>query len=81
MWHDANPGLLLLEHLVEKWLYPILKRAIVGVRDEQVSSAIHAALSELRACPLVEVAEISRREAFNDVLLNAARRRDDYIHL
>ena len=81
MWQDANPGLLLFKHLVENWLYPILERAIVSVRDEQVASTIHAALSKLRASPLVEVAKISRREALNDVLLDAARRRDDHIHL
>ena len=81
MMKEANPGLLLLEHFVEDWHYPVFEGAVIGVRDEQVASAIHAALSELCAGPLVEVAEISRCEALNDVLLNAASRRDDYIHL
>ena len=62
---------LLRKHGVEDGHEPVLELAVVIVGDDEVPDAVHAALAEVRAVE-VEVCEVGRAEALDEVLLDAA---------
>nr|POE65042.1 hypothetical protein CFP56_34710 [Quercus suber] len=68
--------LLLLQHPVQDGDDPILERAIVAVGNDEVADAVHALLPQ--ACAVGrEGAQVGGGQAFDEVLLDPARGRDD----
>lgn len=69
-------GFLLFQHRVQNGHHPVLERAVVAVRDNQIADAIHALCAQTRA-RRGEGTEVGRRKALDEVLLDAARRGDN----
>ena len=62
---------LFLEHLVQDGNHPVLELAVVVVRHDEVTYAIHAAPPQVRAVK-VEIGEVRLAEALDEVLFDAA---------
>ena len=63
--------LLLLQHLVQDRHYPVLERAVVAVRDDKITDAVHALRSQPGAGSR-ESAEVGWRKTFDEVFFNTA---------
>lgn len=64
-------GLLLLQHFVEDGHDPVLKGAVVGVGDDQVTDAVEALAAEV-GTGRAERADVGVAETLDEILLDAA---------
>ena len=70
--------LLLLQHGVQNGHHPILKAAVVVVRDQQVAGSVDALQTEVATIE-IKLANVELGHALDEVLLNSTARRDDDI--
>mmetsp|Transcript_127444 Transcript_127444/g.318199 ORF Transcript_127444/g.318199 Transcript_127444/m.318199 type:complete len:217 (+) Transcript_127444:381-1031(+) len=72
-------AVLLVVHLIEDGADPILEKAVVVVRRQQVADAVDAAPPQPEALER-KVAEVCRRQTLDEVLLDAASCGDHDLH-
>ncbi len=72
---------LLVQHAVEDGYDPVLKGAVVAVGHVQVADAVDAALAQRGARMAREGAQVRRRQALDQILLDAAGCRHDGRHV
>lgn len=71
---------LLRQHLVEYGQRPIFEHAVIAVGNQQISDSIDGPLSKF-GTRVVEIAQIRRGEALDEVFFDTASTRDDTIDL
>jgi hypothetical protein len=71
---------LLDEALIQNWVKPLLKVAVVFVRDQQVADPVQAFFAQVGAFQ-GKISNVRRVHALDEILLDASSGRDDDVHL